>query len=527
MNNFYLNPLEKFRDFYHYPQQEPFTLKKDLLYAISTHDDSATSYCTSITRLCNFENSLYFSTIKGKNAFLDSQIISNTLPLDREHIGIFFALYHFFIEAKYLSVEFDTINSNDIFYPIYNPPKFHWNIPGEFMPIFLSCVIAASKCMQTKEDTVYNAFFTRAEAIFLKALPNYFDIPESTGTAPYLDTFHNWWNDHLAFPFFKTLESMLRKFSNTDNEKQLLLRSVDWLISLLLENTPHNKNVSDSINKLLETYIKKLESQEHSTLYPQRISWFFNDELQNIDKFVVKFRDIVDSNFKDIKEFIQIHHLTNIVYDIAIDNPENLTQKIDATIEELLQLTGEFQYFLYNYFIGMAEHPDIKPYLQTDSLTIDHPAVKKHIDSYTQIINDCIHELISNLSTFKRRVNFASGPSPEKYKTLKTTDSYQKQLEQAIEDFKKRLSQKIKNTEGRLPAPLYFHNKGYIQNQTHRPIELYEQSDVLAIIHALSPCKLYSSEALIHLLATNGYSCPMNKRQLIHLLGDKKLLSQL
>lgn len=524
MKNLQINPLEKFKKFYKVSSSDPLTKRMELLDAISLLDESATSYKTSNLRLCNFENALYVSTFKGTNPLLDSQIMPKNLQLGRHTIGIFFALYQFFTEAGYLSYKTEADKSSGMF-SLYTCPKYQWQIPCEFMPIFLSCIIATSRCIHPKKEISCDSFFVETERTFIDALPHYFNIPESFGNGPFLKALHDWFETYLDRSFFHDLENMVQNYSNTMEHKKLLLNSVDGLITLLLENTPHKYEYSVSVHKLLSAYIKKLDRQELSNLYPQEIPWVFHDEQAFINEFFFDLWSKVEDTYNSIYDFIVSHRLVNSKYEVAVDDPENISQKINSLIEELLSYSGMVRYFLYNYFKASVEHQDVQPYVQASILTIQHKNIKKHINTYESIVFHFVDILIKRFTSFKKKVELASSAHPERYRTLNVGESMLMHLQEDLTYTKSALEKKLKDTEKRLPSPLIYHQRGFVESEINYSFS-YDFADIQNIVFILSQ-KPLSSETLIQSLSNRGYTWPMNIHQLSILLKDKIFFSQL
>lgn len=530
MKGYNFNPLKKYAE--HCRAINPksiVTSRTDLAASIADLDDSATSQTTSAQRLRDFEDLLFFSSIKNVNPMIDFRIIpENVLLNNKECVNIFYTLYYLFTSAKYLLVEQAEKETIGRFSSIYKHPSFHWQVPYTFMPIFLSCVIAVSQCQRKHSKATCTSFFENLKSIFPQALKLYFDMPESLGCT----SFCNWIKYYLDGPFYKSLNTMLDTYSRTPQERELLLQSADWLFILIRANKPHNPKVSASINKLLEAYMKSLKWIPLDQLYPHTDDWNFNDENMVINDLISWLLRQVNTTFISISKFIDEHHVKNAKYDIRIHSSDIFIEKMDSVIEKLYSVSHTVKDYLYRYFSDTLQTPDIEKNIQKGILSIDSKAIQKHIDSSYRIIDQYLTDLIETLAKFKKIVIAASGPHPENYKNLKVNESYMNNLKDSLTHLEKSLNTKLEKEKTTLPAPLHFYNPGYLKQSIASYYEfsqykLFESKDILWIIHALSPCKIYSSETLTHILTAYGYVFPLKTEQLIHLLGNEEFLSQL
>lgn len=530
MEDYDFNPLKKYAK--HCRPINPKSVvasRTDLIASIAHLDDSATSQTTSAQRLHDFEDLLFFSSIKSVNPMMDLRIIpENVLLNNKECINIFYTLYHLFTSAKYLLVEQAEKETIGRFSSIYKHPSFYWQVPYTFMPIFLSCIIAVSQCQRKRSKATCTPFFENLKSIFPKALKLYFNMPESLGYT----SFCNWLKYYLDAPFYKNLNTMLDTYSRTPQERELLLQSVDWLFILIRANKPHNPTLSASINKLLEAYMKSLEKIPLAQLYPHTDDWNLNDENMVINDLISWLLRQVNTTFISITKFIEEHHVKNAKYDIRIHSCDIFIEAMDSVLEQLYHVSYTVKAYLYHYFSDALHAPDIEKNIQKGILSIDSEAIQKHIDSFYCIIDRYLTDLIETLTKFKKIVTAASGSHPENYKSLKVNESYMKNLKDSLTHLEKSLNTKLEKEKATLPAPLHFYNPGYLKQSIASYYEfsqykLFESKDILWIIHALSPCKIYSSEALTHMLTAYGYVFPLKTEQLIHLLGNEEFLSQL
>lgn len=98
-------------------------------------------------------------------------------------------------------------------------------------------------------------------------------------------------------------------------------------------------------------------------------------------------------------------------------------------------------------------------------------------------------------------------------------------LQEDLTYTKSALEKKLKDTEKRLPSPLIYHQRGFVESEINYSFS-YDFADIQNIVFILSQ-KPLSSETLIQSLSNRGYTWPMNIHQLSILLKDKIFFSQL
>lgn len=471
---------------------------------------------TASPQLTKFERNLYYSMICHRNSFFESIIpmeLSNLNPLSNLH----YLMFRFLTDKTrgILNYHEDIREFSPLYKVEYPSPSFSWNIPPIFMPFLAAYIIA---CNDKKGSLTLSNFFEKLNDAFTRSLSysqNYISDESQDDLKNY---FQLWTDNYLGKRYFLNLDNLLHLFPNDKQYQAAITQGFYPLTPILLVTPLYPNPVPYYLSLVLEYSIKKMKEQDPENLLPHLDSW----EIQNEMAF---FRSLVASIMFTIKSFrdsihvaIQTHHIAGSKYELEVDDYISFMEDIYDSSPNLYAFSLQIENILRKFFYHANSDPDIQKGVNNKLLSISIVDEEEHIQLLTKNLDKCVQNVIKESdSLFKNIERSSNGRASDSLK-IKVEQNYYSTFKENISKILIHFKKTVMDGYKKLPAPLYYHNKGIIEELGFSN-NAFSERDIFKILSILVfHNKIVVSEYVKETLNSKGFQFPMTADEVVNLL---------
>ncbi|MFR8537296.1 MAG: hypothetical protein ACLVD1_12465 [Lacrimispora saccharolytica] len=391
--------------------------------------------------------------------------------------------------------------------------EIKWHVPYRFLPILSAYILSITP---EKKGKLLSAskFIKRFNENLDEANEIYGQLQEFE-IVSHWKVLEEWINNFLGFQYFSTLQTIYQTYSKTIEQRESLRCSIIELTRIFLECPDNSSIVTTYIHQLLLAFKKDLDDRFHSAsceikkydiLFGTEKPYSIPEELSTVLRLFQNLFNDTEKFLSFISCYLRKHHIETSPYELAIDNLEPLNQRLEEFRSKINLELPSFSSELTEFFTNFHEQSKEPGNISLSKWNIS--AQQSHISYFSGLVEDHVKKLQKLFVKFYKNIEHASGPHPERYKTLTIETNYFSNLQNDIARLKKNLYKKVQTSFSCLPSIACVNSPGYLTTHWNKPF--YSLDNI---------------SQLLHILATeNDYHLPDD--DIIQYLKKKKIIPQ-